>query len=428
MLPLALWALIVCFSLSAATTAKSQVAPDVAAPAAIAQGQVQAQTSTTPAPLVATGLPGSSFARLVSSNDYISPFAAYFSAQRQPTRSDLVDRYYRSRGRLDLSRVPEMFGDYRSAGTVLTVTGLTADAVQSETPSAAGISGVKVAENNHALPRDRFWVAYNHFNDAFDSVTVLGTGASQSASLNRISIGREIEFDRGRSSIELRMAFGSSTTVNGTAASPYRIESDNVGNLSVILKRLLIADSCSAISTGIGVEVPTGSTGSLSFLGRQFEVDPAAVHLVPFLAMTERYDRWFGHAFAQLDIAVGGDELRVSTVAANAQIAPAPLLGIDLGVGYWLTHNPSSGAGIAAIVELHSTTGLGSDDTFTLNDGTATFGVNTPAGVSNDLLNLTAGTVMARSDGWSLRTAVATPLLSERVFDVEAIVQLNRLF
>lgn len=393
-----------------------------------------------PTPLVATGLPGSP-ARLMAPSQYISPLASVLSrSNTRPSSSQQLSQYYRSRGRLDLSRVPEMFGDFRASGSILSIDDLlNTAALQTEIPSAAGIGGLRIAENNHALPRDRFFVSYNYFHNALDTTAfpnalATGGGITDSTSLDRISLGREFVMDDGLTSIELRMSFASSVgvageSIPGDTATAFSVESDGIGNLGMILKRLLYADSCFAFSAGLGVEAPTGSTGMVSYAGNQFELDPQTVHLVPFLAVTERYGRWFGHLFTQLDIPLGEDELSGATLAGSSSVDSAALLGVDIGVGYWLMPQDRGTVGIAVVAELHGTASLESDDSLTPTGPVdLVIGVNNPGNVSNDILNGTTGLVFAGPDGWSLRTAIAFPTLSERVFDSEAIVQLNRLF
>ncbi|MEM9645704.1 MAG: hypothetical protein AAF989_11995 [Planctomycetota bacterium] len=395
-------------------------------------------------PLVVQGLPGTSTTRLVPMADYISPLASIFgnysfgrsSSQTptQPSDDSQLARYYRSGGRSNLLRLPEMFGDFRSAGPGLTLIA-GGESVLTEMPLAAGVGGLRIAEDNQALPANRIWFGFNHFHNAFDAQPLPSLTPTQRQSANRFVAATEFLLDEGRTSLELRMAFGSAVNLTGaTPTAGFNLDVDSIGNLSLILKRLLYADACTAWSAGLGVETPTGSDAVLQQGTQQFQLQNDAVHLIPFMAYSERFGRIFTHAFTQIDVATGGNELTVSAPGAGSftlgRIDPQPLLGVDIGFGYWLVE-PCCGRsnGLAAVTELHYTAGLGDQDVFTLVSGAGTtVGANTPRGTATDLLNVTTGLEYSTGSGWALRTAVAAPLQNERVFDTEIIVQANRTF
>ncbi|MEM6688766.1 MAG: hypothetical protein AAF664_05015 [Planctomycetota bacterium] len=397
-----------------------------------------ASSDTASLPLVAEPLPGTSQTRLTTPDRYVSSLVSLFNADQSTSSARQLSRYYQSRSRSNVLRIPEMFGDFRSPGNQALVTLGTFNSLSFELPVAAGIGGLRIAEDNQALPADRFWFAYNHFDDGLQ-IDANGQGATPSndQSLNRFIIAREFLLDEGRTSLEVRLPFGSAINVSdnavtGLAGGAYRLDSDSIGNLSFILKRLLYGDGCMAVSTGLGVETPTGSSASFTTADINITQEVDSVHLVPFIAASERVHRWFGHAFAQLDIPIGDDPIvgrlsPVSAITTLAEIEAAPQLGLDIGLGYWLKPKRcESDFGLAAIAELHLTTGLGDADSATAVDGPTTLFLNNPVSVSDDLLNATFGVIASPGTGWSIRSAIVTPLRSQRVFDVEAIVQLNR--
>ncbi len=394
-------------------------------------------------PFLATPPTAMAASSLVSGYDYISPLMSFFSASGQSSSSVELSAYYQSPSRSRLLEVPEMFGDYRRSGPFIELTPLTGllPKLTTEIPYSGTFSGLKVAENNHALPADRFWFAYNSFNDAIDVATDDSFGltpTSRSLALDRFVIASEILLDDGATSLELRMPFSSSFRASAIAgmgmdATPYSITGENVGNLNLILKRLLYGNESVALSYGLGLELPTGNSGEITYGDLRVKLDSGAVHLVPFLAMTRRSDRWFGHVFTQLDVATHGDPLRttldgVSPLTRVGRINQPPLLSIDIGNGFWLIPKSNEGFGLAVTSELHYTVPLGGDDSFVVADVSGIAGFNTSISPRYEVWNSTVGLQFDFPGDWSVRPAVVLPLRSERAFDVEYILQVNRSF
>lgn len=397
-------------------------------------------------PNVVDFAPGDFSSALVSPSLYISPFAAFLSSSAPPSSSNELRAYYQSSSRSRLLNVPEMFGDFRRGGPVLAIqpsTGTLPD-LRTEVPLAAGISGLRAAENNHALLGDRVWFAYNYFDAAFDIQTVSGMGLppqSQSQSLHRSVIAFEKLLDCGATSIEVRMPFGAAFNADGIAGpsaapAPFGVESESVGNLNVLLKRLLYADDRYAWSAGLGVELPTGSEGLVTYGPISASMEPEAVHLVPFLAGTQQHGRWFTHGFLQLDIASHGDPFRatLNTPADRefvGRINQPVLMGLDLGGGYWLIPPCDccdGGGSLAVVGEVHYTTPLGNADELQADGGLTAVTINTPVAASYEVLHFTTALQIALDGGWQLRPGVVFPARSERVFDAEYLLQVNRRF
>ncbi|MCC9606094.1 hypothetical protein LOC68_19610 [Blastopirellula sp. JC732] len=402
-----------------------------------------AQPSQIPeGPIVAQAFPGMPY-QLVDRANYISPFASLFSTTSGPSTSDELDAYYRSSSRSRLLDVPEMFGDRRVSGPtlVLTPTASGSPALGTEIPVAAAISGLSVAENNQAPPSDRVWVAYNYFHNALDVQTDGRFGLTpqdSSQSLHRTVFAFEKLLDAGRTSIELRMPFGGAFGADGIAGSPataslYGVQGHNVGNMNLILKRLLYAEEGFALSAGLGLEVPTGSAGLVTYGPIQASLDSQTVHFVPYLAMTQRSGCWFGHMFTQIDFASQGDPLRVTLNDTGAssligRVNQPALLGFDIGGGYWLVPPCGCNKGLALVGELHYTTPLAEDDQFSAVGTLTTASVNTAVSPAYEVLNFTAGLQVGLGCGWQLRSGAVFPGRAEKVFDAEYLVQLNRGF
>ncbi|TWT39010.1 hypothetical protein [Blastopirellula retiformator] len=393
-------------------------------------------------PIVAQAFPGMPY-QLVDPANYVSPFASLFTSTRGPSTSDELDAYFQSSSRSRLLNVPEMFGDRRVSGPTILLTPVATGlpGLGAEIPVSAAISGLSVAENNQALPSDRVWVAYNYFHNALDVQTDTRFGAApqnRSQSLHRTVFAFEKLLDSGRTSIELRMPFGGAFGADGVAgafgaSSQYGVQGHNVGNMNLVLKRLLYAEEGFALSTGLGLEVPTGSTGLVTYGPIQASFDSQTVHFVPYVAMTQRSGCWFGHLFTQIDFASQGDPLRVTINDTGAgdligRVNQPALWGLDIGGGYWLVPPCGCNKGLALVAELHYTTPLQDDDAFSAAGTLTTASVNTAASPAYEVLNFTAGLQLGLGGGWQLRSGAVFPGRAEKVFDAEYLLQLNRGF
>ncbi len=239
-----------------------------------APGTSSESTNQSGQPLIASPRSPVASSALVSPYQYISPFASWFAGNVNASSSSELSAYYQSPARTRLLEVPEMFGDYRRGGPFVALTPMTGlvPTLTAEIPYGSTFSGLKVAENNHALPADRFWFSYQHYNDALHVSTDDRFGltpTSRSLELDRFVIASEILLDDGATSFEMRMPFASRVSNSeivgmGVDATAYSIRGGKVGNLNLILKRLLYGDDAFAFSYGLGLERPTGNSGNIS--------------------------------------------------------------------------------------------------------------------------------------------------------------------
>ena len=315
-----------------------------------------------------------------------------------------------------------MLGDFRRFPTVARVSSAafagSAPATVGPLPQSAGISGLKIADSNQAITSDRVWFSFNHMNNAIDLQSI-GFGApGPSNSLSRYLIGAERTFDDGRWSLEVRMPFA------GRIDNAI-VESGAFGDLSFIVKRLLIATDSHAMSFGLGIETPTGSDGVLNSLGATLTQQSNSVHLVPFMAETLQINRrWFANLFSQLDLPVGQDELILQSggVTTRSQSRAAITSSTDFGIGYWI-NPPCSvyGSGFAAILEGHYTARIGDADDTIVGPSS----VNQIDSIDH-VLNVTAGIHADLNGYWKLRVAQSVPILNDELFDNETIIQVIR--
>jgi hypothetical protein len=333
-----------------------------------------------------------------------------------------------------LAGTPNMFGDlsgfYARAGTY----GLSGASLP-----LVGIGGrMKIADDDNALPQDRVFFLYNHFNDALNvsSFTTGGAPVTHSFDLDRYTIGIEKTFLDQSCSVELRMpftnAFDYSTSLNDFAASD-----GPVGNLVVVLKGLLYASDTTAAAVGTGLSTPTGSNAAGMAQDVQFTVHNQSLHLMPFAGFLHNFnDRLFCQGFLQCDVPVNGNRIDyVDPITPGygsfGVLRDQPLLYADLCTGCWLRRNQDACwlTGLAALVELHYTSTLQNAD---IVSGVAAGEPFLFGNFSNrqDLLNMTFGLHAEIAHQTVFRVAGAVPLRNgdERVFDAEVLAQVERRF
>lgn len=311
---------------------------------------------------------------------------------------------------------------------------------------AGGTNRTKIIENNHSLPQDRVYLLYNHFHNAittdeFALPTADANGITTNLnvfarrriqSLNRYTLGFEKTFEGGQSSAEFRLP------LIGDLENPGGFDSQsqggNVGNFSMILKRLFFTTDDFAVAMGLGINLPTGSdaTGRVGDVG--YEVNNEAVYFLPFVGVAgSPLDDAFYQAFAQLDIAGWGNPTQISDFRGSREIGTIndqTLLFLDATSGVWLYRNPNSRlAGLASILELHYTTTLQDADLV----GTVAGRYNSLLVFGNclnqlDILNGTVGLHTVLQNGTTIRVGGVFPLQNgedNRLFDAEVQAAVN---
>jgi hypothetical protein len=317
-----------------------------------------------------------------------------------------------------LSRTPDLFGDSLIVFNSQFMNNSFGTDIDADLALGGGARRFK-NEQAKAFPTDRVFFYYQHFHNALEFQGNSGDSAQQS--IDRFTFGVEKTFNDGQSSFEIRMPFSGH---QGVALNGFNYSSDGVGNLIVSLKQLLHAEENIAIALGLATSVPTGSNLSGSGGFATFKFENEAVHLLPFLALQLTPDeRWFFHAFAQVDTPVGDNTISTQPFglppAIRVDYKDETLMYLDASLGYWWYRNESIDAvltGLATLVELHYTTSL--EDAEFASASTVFIGRE-----SNriNLLNLTVGAHAELTDSWAIRSAIVVPLRSgdDRFFDTE---------
>lgn len=317
------------------------------------------------------------------------------------------------------SRTPAMFGDFFAPGGTLASVG----AINADFFADAPIGGgrhAKVAENNQALTDDRVYVSYNHFHNAFAVDTFT---QSNQLPFDRVQFGYEKSFFDRLWSVELRLPLVSTYSFQ-PPGEPIGFSGGNLGNVSVIVKRMLYEGNNLAVAAGLGFDIPTGSDIE-GFVGQnRVVVRNDAFHLLPYagLLLTPT-EATFVHAFAQFDLATNGNPIELQGSPDTGVFTEQNLFMFDVSAGVWLDRNPCRNflTGLAAVFELHYTTSMQDGDfVFLFNPAAMNFvGAIGPADFG--VLNMTAGLHLELANDASLRVAAVLPVKEDgnRFFDAE---------
>lgn len=334
---------------------------------------------------------------------------------------------------LRLASVPNMLGDSFGPNGQLEVN---ADTLSlTDIPLAGASRHAKIADNNKSLPMNRCYFTYQHFNNALATTADLAVpGTTRFTSVDRYTIGLEKMFLDNRWSIDVRMPFTSDFQVNEL---PYAVEGGDIGNLAVILKRVLVANECGAVAIGMGIDTPTGSDVNGRVGAADLLIRNDAVHLAPFIGFLRvPNERLFYQGFLQVDVAANGNQVQFTEQFPRRSPPPEVLheqtvLYLDLSAGYWLYRDPCACrvTGPASMVEFHYTGTLNDGDILT---GTAS-GIDYRLGDllgQIDFVNLTVGLHAELANRTTVRVAGVFPLENgpQKPFDAEVQVSINRRF
>jgi hypothetical protein len=236
-------------------------------------------------------------------------------------------------------------------------------------PSAGGVVGrTKIAENTSPIPRDRLLFSYSYF----DGVPLLPGGVN----VNRFTPGFEKTFFDGRTSLELKVPMAStldSTIVEGGVTNTSHNE---LGNMAITFKALLLERETIALSGGLMVVAPTADDTLLVLPDGTplIAVRNRAIHLAPFIgALWTPNDRFFANGFLQWDVGANGNPVWIndqqgSGLTEIGDFNDATFQYLDLGIGSWLYRSNQRHrriTGLAWTAELHWNKSLQSSDVVT---------------------------------------------------------------
>jgi hypothetical protein len=242
-----------------------------------------------------------------------------------------------------------------------------------------------VAEANSALPMDRIYYSYRHFENA---TPIEVYQFSQELDVDRHTLAFERTYWDGMCSVEVRTPLEHRLTsdffsilapsfgVQDIVVAPNERRTE-LGNISMIFKSLLIERESLAISAGLGVTLPTAQdvnyrvavTGTVDFSqppGLSMDTNAAfqtifaneTVYLLPFAAWLYAPNRqWFHQGFLQVETAANPSRVTAfgqgsndfyqngafvgfydyfTPIPVTAELFPQTLLRANLGWGYAL--------------------------------------------------------------------------------------------
>jgi hypothetical protein len=350
---------------------------------------------------------------------------------RRSTRNDYVR----------IARVPNMFGDSLGVGGQFVVANpdITTGGngtLAVDLPFALGRS-FKIGENTKPLPTDRVFFVYNGFQNAQEAVipNFFGPPQVSRGNIDMYTLGFEKTFGEGENSFEFRLPFiGYENLQDPNLPLPISYDVKNLGDIALFYKRLLYRDETTAITTGLGLGLPTSPDVNGRIFDDQFTLNTDAIHLMPFIGMlTAPNDNWFFQSYLQLDFATTGNRIESdSPFLPEGKLTEQNLLIVDFSVGRWLYREESEAGlrGIATVFELHYTTTL--QDADVVSDPFQFIGSPRFGNVGNrlDVLNATLGLHFQLTEMSNLRVAGVAPLRGafDQQFDAEIQVSFNRMF
>jgi hypothetical protein len=356
-----------------------------------------------------------------------------------------------------LADAPAMFGNFFHLGGYFSCS-----FGSSELPLAGNSGRMSVADNNRALTQDRVYFAYNHFHNASRRTGRGWSGEDGSirthnASVDRYTFGVEKTFFDGLWSIELRMPFANTPLFSSSfqyddemVYRQFGMLTGSVGNLSVMLKKIMWVGTTGSAVIGLAVETPTGSSvktfanyfGEDYSFAEEYLVRNRSVYLVPYLGLLlAPQNGFFLQSFLQLSTPTNGNPVHLAYWDSDdpgfveservGTLMPLTLFHLDVSGGRWLyrNHCPDGRTrrGVAAVLEFHYATavsGVDYVDNFSGAPVTDDFEFKTY------LADFTVGLHVQFDTNSIARFGAAFPLLdsTRRIMDSELIAQFERRF
>lgn len=252
---------------------------------------------------------------------------------------------------------------------------------------AGRYAGIRMAENDSPLPRDRVYAGYNYFDDLNKALNPGLPPISQ----QQQTLGFEKTFDDRRGSIGMRIPF---IQVYGLIGQ----DENNIGDLSIVGKYAFYLDreTNDCFSGGMILTAPTGTSDAQLING---QLSPHSTLFQPWVGYVSHFNEdFYSQGFSSCVIPSDG---RDPTALFNS-----------VGFGYWAYRARDAFlTGIVPITEFHVTTPLSNR-----NPANPIF--------LQDQLNVTVGSYFVFGKA-TLGTGVCVPTVGPRPWNIEAIVNLN---
>lgn len=342
-----------------------------------------------------------------------------------------------------LGSIPKMHGDSFMTGTMSFSNSAIFTDGRVDLPVLGTGQRSKLSDDNSAIPTDRVFFIYHHFQNAIrtdttDFLTTQETG--RGFPIDRSVIGVEKTFFDDQWSIELRMPFLGSTFFDASPTSQVEGFGGQVGNLLMAVKRLIYETETGGIGVGLAFDLPTGSGAATQIGDDRFTIHNEAFHLTPFIGLVAApNDRWFYQGMLQLDLPLNGSQIDYtdtdpstgSTIPNIGHVSGQTMLYADASVGYWLARNPRGRfvTGIAPTLEVHYTTTLNNPALVQGTQGDTSFAFGNGRGIQN-VVNFTYALHIALGERTNIRFGGVAPIGTgdNRAFDAEFQLSINHSF
>jgi hypothetical protein len=345
-----------------------------------------------------------------------------------PTASDVGDY---------LASAPRMFGHYYGAigqlreRSFVGTTGVLQQDLFTDLPIGGGAGPLQITDNNSPLPQTRYFVNYNHFENALRAQSgTLQTGSP----VDQTTVGTEQTFLDGICSWQLQLPMTGGFDVAGNPG----VSAGQFGNLGFISKVAIWRSDYAILSGGLGLELPTGSSvrGQGQFTG--YQLRNSATTVLPYIGvMALPTDATFLQGFFTASVPASGNEFVIFPPGGGPPqsagwFTTQTRLHLDLAGGVWLLQNPGAGGltGLAVVGEVHYVAATQHGDVLNFtsinNAGTRFYQLGN---LSNQqtATNFTVGIHTVWNDRFQFRIGGAFPLAQQpnRGFDGEVIAQVN---
>ena len=238
-----------------------------------------------------------------------------------------------------LSAAPHMIGDFFGSTVIIQAQVEGPDEI-TVVPNGGSARILKISHHNSPLPRCRVFFDYSHFHNALQGVN--GDGDWQDFNVDRYVFGWEQCFLDSLMSVELRVPFSDTLSSDQTqfTASQQDVE---FGNMNLAIKALLLQRTSTALSAGLGINLPTANDFQLLSVSTglpTLTVEDDSVHLAPFVGfLWTPTDRIFSQSFLQFDFDASGNDISEDGLTMGTYNDQS-LMFVDTSLGYWLYRNP----------------------------------------------------------------------------------------
>jgi len=280
---------------------------------------------------------------------------------------------------------------------------------------------VKIAENFSPEVRDRAYMNYSYFNNAFGGL----------GDVNRWVLGMERILVDDMVSVEVRLpmatTLGSRQDINSPGARNYEL-----GNLTTIAKVVMLRDQRSIWTAGMGVTAPLADDAKL-MRGNQtlLRIRNEAVNLLPFAAVLRRLNEDVSvQLYTQIDVDVNGNEISGDLTGGQlpvlGRLRDSTLMHVDASYHHVLLRQSRNEMlrEVIGNAELHYTgslekAGVVRGNGLTITDLAERF----------DVVNATFSSHWVMGNNVVVTPGISVPVTSgmNRQFNFEAILQLNYL-